>query len=698
MVKNFKLEEFGFEVVLGKYAQQADGAVWFQQGGTVVLATVVSAPSPEFPGFLPLTIDYREQFSAAGKIPGGYYKREGRSTDKEILTGRLIDRAVRPLFPDNYFDQIQGLVTVYSVDKEHSPNAIALIAMSLALTISKIPFLGPVGAIEVARVNGEWVFNPTYPQTEQSDVKIVVAGTAEGICMVEGCTNEISEDQFLDVLFKAHEKIKKQVAWQQEIQQKMAVAKQQVNEHEQSKAWLKKAEGFLTDDVVKKLFIKDKVERSKAFVALEEEFTKKYEAEAKEQDVPSTLVTYAFDEILQKKITDLIFKLGHRIDGRAFDQVRAIAIEVGLLPFTHGSAFFQRGRTQALVSITLGGGDDELKVEDLMGNTMEKKFMLHYNFPPFSVGEVKPMRGPGRREIGHGNLAGAALHFVLPDQEKFPYTIRIVADMLESDGSTSMATVCGSTMGLMSGGVPIRKMVSGVAMGLLGSPQGTFQALTDINGNEDAYGLMDFKVAGTAQGITAIQMDIKYKGGLPKAVFQAALDQAKRGRLHILQEMQKVMSAPNPTLSDLVPRVVTFKVPVDKIGAIIGSQGKVIKDIIAKTGTSIDIESDGLVKIFGQPGPQLDLAVSWVKVLGGLIDKGSIYKGIVRRITDFGLFVELAPGQDGLVHISMIPKSMQSNLPKYFPPDKEVTVEVLDYDTGTGRIRLKLVDEEFTQK
>lgn len=692
MVKKFRLPDFNYEVELGKYASQADGAVWFQQGGTVILATVVSAPSENFPGFLPLTIDYREQFAAAGKIPGGYYKREGRFTDKEILTARLIDRALRPLFPETYFNQVQILVTVYSVDKEHSPQVISLVAASLALTISKIPFLGPVGAVEVARVKGEWIFNPTYSQSVESDVKIVVAGTAEGICMVEGCTNEITEDEFLEVLFKAHDKIRSQVAWQESIHAEQGIVKELEDKTINWDLWNNYAEAFLTKERIKSLFISDKIVRSKAIEELEDLFMKEYEPIAEEHKVASTVISYVFDAILKKKITETIFEQGKRIDNRNFDQVRAISTEVGLLPFTHGSALFNRGRTQALVSITLGGGQDEQKVEDLMGNTIEKSFMLHYNFPPFSAGEVRSMRGPGRREVGHGYLAASALNFVLPIKEQFPYTIRIVADMLESDGSTSMATVCGSTMALMNAGVPIRKMVSGVAMGLLGSPQGTFQALTDINGDEDAYGLMDFKVTGTQDGITAIQMDIKYKGGLSKAVFQAALAQAKKGRLHILHEMQKVMTEPNPTLSSLVPKLISFKISTDKIGAVIGTGGKVIREIIDKTGTSIDIENDGIVKIFGLPDAKLDSAVVWVKTLAGLIERGMIFPGKVRRIAEFGLFVELVPGQDGLVHISMIPRAKQNAMVKEFPIDSDLSVEVMDYDPATGRIRLKLVE------
>jgi len=693
-VKTFSLKKFDYEVEIGKFATQADGAVWFKQGGTVVLATVVSAPSSEFPGFLPLTIEYREQFAAAGKIPGGYYKREGKASDKEVLTGRLIDRAIRPLFPENYFNQIQLVVTVYSVDKEHQPSTIALGAASLALAISKIPFLAPVSAVEVARVKGEWIFNPVYQQTLESDVRIIVAGTKEGINMVEGCTNEISEDEMVDVFFKAHALIKEQIAWQEEIQAEVGTPKEAIVDPIDWSEWTEKFNLFLTEERVKLTFVPDKVKRDTAFDDLLTEFKVENQQQIEDLKIPAKILAYLFDDILKKKITALIFKLGHRIDGRSFEQVREISTEVGLLPFTHGSALFNRGRTQALVSLTLGGGQDEQKVEDLMGSTVEKSFMLHYNFPPFSVGEVRPMRGPGRREVGHGHLAASALEPVLPKKEDFPYTIRIVADMLGSDGSTSMATVCGSTMALMNGGVPIKKMVSGIAMGLLQSPEGTFQSMSDINGIEDSFGLMDFKVTGTIDGITAIQMDIKYKGGLPREVFQKALTQAKRGRHHILAEMQKVMTKPNENLSELVPHIVSLKIKPTQIGAIIGTGGKTIRSITEKTGTTIDIENDGLVKIYGHPGPKMDEAIGWVKVLAGLIDKGQVFNGKIKRIADFGLFVELVPDFDGLVHISMVPKQKQANLSREYQIDDPLTVEVMDYDPESGRVRLKIVDTQ----
>lgn len=691
MVKTFRLDEFGYEVEIGKVANQADGAVWFKYGGTVVLSTVVSAPSKEFPGFLPLTVDYRELFSAAGKIPGGYYKREGKTTDREILIGRLIDRSIRPLFAEDFFGQVQVLNTVYSVDKERAPHNPALLATSLALCLSKIPFLGPVGVVEVGRLNGQWVFNPLYPDSLKSDVRLVIAGTDEGITMVEGSAQEISEQEFVDVMFRAHEYIKKLVAWQEEIRAAVGVAKEEIQDVYAVNTWRERADSFLTEDAVKGVFSGDKIVRNTALDALKRAFSEQYKEEITSLAVPQKVIDYVFDTVLNKKITELIFALDKRVDDRSFDRVRKITVETGLLPFTHGSALFTRGRTQALVTATLGGGQDEQRMESIMDASAEDgSFMLHYNFPPFCVGEVKPMRAPSRRETGHGHLAASAIRRVLPSKESFPYTIRVVADMLESDGSTSMATTCGTTMALMQAGVPITKMVSGIAMGLLMNKDGEFKILSDITGFEDQFGLMDFKVAGTADGITAIQMDIKYKGGFPRAIFDAALEQSRHGRLHILGEMQKVMSTPNP-LSDLVPKVISFKVDTDKIGAIIGSGGKTIREIIENTGTQIDIEQDGIVKIFGGLEAKLDKAVRWVKTLAGQITPGDFFEGKIRRIVDFGVFVELVPGHDGLVHISNIPKDVQKTFTRTFAVGDVVRVQVLEYDEVTGRTGLKLV-------
>lgn len=696
MVKTFKFDESGYEVEIGKFAGQADGSVWLKQGGTIVLSTVVSAPSKEFPGFLPLTVEYREMFSAAGKIPGGYYKREGRSSEREILIARLTDRAIRPLFPEHYFDQVQIISTVYSVDKKHAPDKLALIGSSLALSISKIPFLGPIGVVEVGRVNGEWIINPMFQETLDSDVRLIIAGTAEGISMLEGSADELSEKDFVDIMFRAHEEIKKVVAWISKIQQEVGKPKQEVDEGEYDwDAWKKNAEQYITPEIAKKMFISDKIERDEEVNKVKDAFFEKYAQEIEDTGVPTKMVAFIFDGVLKEQITKLIFASNKRIDDRTFDKVRKISVEVGLLPYVHGSALFNRGRTQALVSVTLGGGQDEQRTESIMSEEEQKSgFMLHYNFPPFSVGDVRPLRGPGRREVGHGHLAKSAFKYVLPTKEEFPYTIRVVGDMLESDGSTSMATTCGTTMGLMQAGVPIKKMVSGVAMGLLRSEEGKTIILSDISGFEDAYGLMDFKVTGTENGITAIQMDIKYKGGFAKEVFVDALEQARKGRLHILGEMKKVMDKPNPELSDLVPKVSSFKINTDKIGAVIGGGGKTIREIIEVTKTSIDIEPDGLVKIFAGPEADAALAERWVKTLAGQIERGATFKGIVRRIADFGLFVELVPGLDGLLHISNIPREKQRMLASEYKVGDELPVIVAEYDDTNGRISLKIHDKK----
>lgn len=688
---SYRLEELGLEVDIKKYAQQANGSAWLKQGGTIVLATACNAPSKEFPGFLPLTVDYREQFSAAGKIPGGYYKREGRSTDRETLTARLIDRSIRPLFPLNYFDQVQVIANVYSVDKEHIPSSLALLASSIALTVSNIPFLGPVGATEVVRVDGAWVVSPVYSQTVAADVNLTFAGTEEGVCMVEGSANEISEKEFLDALFMAHEVIKKQVNWQKQLKQELNVVEEPIVDEFDWNEWTEKVDAYLTHERLVSIFKSDKVERSEAMNVVKEGFFAHHQGIIDEQELPKSKIEYVLDMRMKDKLTDLIFEQGKRIDGRSFTQVRAIATEVGLLPFAHGSSLFTRGRTQALATVTLGGGEDLLKVEGFMGVDIDNYFFLHYNFPPFSVGEVRFLRGPGRREIGHGHLAASALRRMLPSSDTFPYTIRIVADMLESDGSTSMATTCSGTMALLNAGVPLKKMVSGVAMGLLKSSDGKYQALTDISGFEDAFGLMDFKVTGTSDGITAIQLDIKSKAGLPRSVFEQALAQAKEGREHILNEMRKVMKAPAPELSPLVPKVYTLKVATDKIGAIIGTGGKTIREIIDRTRTQIDIEDDGTVKIFGGPDADVDLAINWVNTLAGNIERGTIYQGKIRRLADFGIFVELVPGVDGLLHISNIPREKQRNFNKEYAIDDIVEVEVVDYDPQSERIRLKFV-------
>ncbi len=697
MAKTFTLPEFGYTVILDKYARQADGSVWIQQGGTVVLATAVSAESSEFPGFLPLTVEYREKFSAAGKIPGGYFKREGKPSDKEVLTARLIDRAIRPLFPDNYFNQVQVIVTVYSVDRDHTPETLAVLAASMALNNSKIPLISPVGVTEVARVNNEWIYNPTYAQTVASNVRLLVIGTQEGLCMVEGELSQVDEATVIDIMFKAHAKLQPQIEWQHEIRKQLGAPKENVALTEEWNTWKTHIDTYLTDAVVKSTFLNDKLARRDAIKAVETTFFEKHAHAFETNAALKELVNYIFDIQLDERMAALTLKEGKRIDGRAYDEVRPITVEVGILPFNHGSAVFTRGETQALVSTTLGSAQDQQRIDELMDKNALNPFMLHYNFPPFATGEAKPMRGVSRRETGHGQLAANALRGVLPTMEQFPYTLRVVSDILESNGSSSMATVCGATMSLMDAGVPITKMVSGIAMGLL-EHKGTFQALSDINGKEDSFGLMDFKVAGTSEGITALQMDIKYKGGLPRIVFEKALEQAKRGRLHILDKMKQVLSAPRAELSALVPKVTSFKIATDKIGAVIGSGGKVIREIIDRTGTSIDIEDDGTVKIYGGPEAKTEQAISWVKALGGIINPGERFVSTIKRVTNFGVFAELAPGLDGLIHISNIPRDMQRNMEAEFPVNTVIEVEVLQYDSSTGRIGLKYLGKHETKK
>ncbi len=695
MSKRFTLERFGYELELGKFAKQADGSAWIQQGGTVVLATVVSDAAKEFPGFLPLTVDYREQFAAVGKIPGGYFKREGKWTDKEVLTARLIDRTIRPLFPERFFNQVQVYIQLLSYDQKNSPTPLAMVATSIALSISKVPFLGPIGGVEVARVDGVWKANPSQAERLASGVRLVIGGNKDGICMVEGAANQVSEKELVEAFFVGHAAIKEQVAWQEKVIKDFGTAPKESGEPEIDwDLWQNRISEYLTDDRIRPLFTADKKVRVEARTLLKETFFANHKEQIETEEISEKLLECIFDACLKPKLTELVFVNNKRFDGRAFDEVRPVATQVGLLPFAHGSCMFVRGGTQAIATATLGSAQDEMRTEELVPQDANKAFILHYNFPPFSVGEVRPMRGPGRREVGHGNLAATALLPILPEKEHFPYTVRIVADILESDGSSSMATVCSSAMALMDTGVPVTGMVSGVAMGLLRSSDGKFQPLTDLSGFEDEFGLMDFKIAGTAGGVTAIQMDIKHKNGLERSVFERALEQARLGREHILREMQKVMTKPRPELSPLVPKYISFMINTDEIGAVIGTGGKMIREIIEKTGTTIDIDADGKVVIFGNPDALIDKAANWVKVLAGQINAGDRFKGLITRHAEFGLFVELVPGQVGLLHISAIPREKQHNMVKDYPIGAGVNIKVLDYDSSTGRIRLAFDTEK----
>ncbi|MBP6869509.1 polyribonucleotide nucleotidyltransferase [Candidatus Babeliales bacterium] len=690
MKRTFKLDELGLELEVGKLARQAHGSAWLKKGGTAILTTAVMSESKDFPGFLPLMVDYREQFSAAGKIPGGYLKREGRSSDKEVLTARLIDRSIRPLFPIYFFNSVQVLSTVYSVDRNAPPSVLALLSASIALTISHIPFLEPVGAVQVGRIDGVWIMDPTGDQEVLSDVKLIIAGTKEGLCMVEGSAAGISEEEMVEAFFLAHDIIRKQVAWQEEIARELNVVKSaQHSAVFDWQNWTDKVSQYFDNLSFDEIFNagSGKHDIDKAVKHIFDGFFVQH-AEAIANESRKLELDFVIDTILKDRLASEIVVRGQRVDGRDFTTVRDISTEVGLLSSVHGSALFQRGETQALVSVTLGSGKDAQKTDDVMSDDpVESNFMLHYNFPPFSTGEVKPLRGPGRREIGHGYLAQSAIARVMPSKESFPYTTRVISDILESNGSSSMATVCGTTMALMNGGVPIKAMVGGIAMGLLEGKPGQFQAITDITGFEDALGLMDFKVAGTTEGINAIQMDIKYKGGLPRNVFEKALEQAKRARLHILGEMSKVMSEPNKEMSILVPRFYSISIDPNKVGGVIGSGGKIIKEIIEKTGTTIDIEGSD-VNIYGKHKAGIDLAILWVKILADQVERGMILDGEIARTAEFGLFVDIAPGKAGLIHISKVPREMQNQLDTHYPIGMKLKVTVLEFERETGKIRL----------
>ena len=695
MHKIFTLPDVGLVAEVGKLARQADGSVWIRVGDNVVLATAVAAKEVQgFKGFFPLTVEYRERPGAVGKIPGGYVKREGKLSDNEVLTSRLIDRPIRPLFPETYFNEVQVLCTVYSSDGKFPVSILGLIGASLALAISDIPFFGPVGAVQACKIDGQWKFNLDYDQTSKSDSDIVIAGTETGICMVEGHCNNVEESEMIDVLFLAHDLIKAQIRWQKEIQAEVGKTKNQPDTKVDWDGWKKKIKDSFPKNYLDGLFAPTKQECYSAFENLIKSTIEKFKEEISADSELKSIILYLTDALIKEEMPEEIIKRQARLDGRNFDQIRPIYSEVSSIPCSHGSSVFQRGETQALASITLGTSQDAQKIETLMGGVKERSFMLHYNFPPFATGEVKPIRGAGRREIGHGYLAETSFMNVLPSQEEFPYTIRSVVDVLESNGSSSMATVCSTCLALMDAGVPIKDSVAGVAMGALRDSSGKFHILTDITGKEDGFGSMDFKVTGTSRGIMAFQLDIKDKVGLNRQVFENALEKARIARLFLLNEMNKTLTEPRRKLSDLAPRVVSFKVPTDKIGAIIGPAGKIIKEIVAKTGTQVDISDDGIVKIYSKDSAAAAHAEGWVKIIAGDIQIGATFAGIIKRIADFGLFVELVPGKEGLVHVSTISRSKQRDIDRICRINDVLKVTVTAYDRETDRIRLVAPDLE----
>ena len=669
-------------IEVGRMARQAGGSALVQYGDTVVLVTATaSREARENIDFFPLTCDYQEKTFAAGKIPGGFFKREGRQSEKEILNSRLIDRPLRPLFPDGFRCETQIVATVLSFDKENDADMPALIGASAALEVSDIPFHGPIAGIRMGRIGGQLVVNPMSSQYSDSELQLIVAGSRDAIVMVEGGAKMLSEDVILDALFTAHREMQKILDLQDELRKALGKPKRVVVPPAVDAALAKRVKDLALPKIRTAMETTGKHERSDAVRQVRTEILSTLVAEFPERDRE---IKGFFEDAHYDAVRGLIVEQRRRIDGRGLTDVRPITSEVGVLPRTHGSALFTRGETQALVVATLGTSSDEQKI-DALGGEVYKKFMLHYNFPPYSVGEVKFLRGPGRREIGHGALAERAVVAVMPDETTFPYTVRIVSEILESNGSSSMATVCGSSLALMDAGVPIKAPVAGIAMGLI--HEGTeIRVLSDILGDEDHLGDMDFKVAGTADGITAVQMDIK-TGGVTREIMRDALYQAREGRLHILGRMQEALGQPRSDMSSYAPRITTLKIKVDRIRDVIGPGGKVIRGIIEETGVKIDVEDDGTIYIASSDGVAMQKAIDWVNRLTAEAEVGKIYKGIVKKIMDFGAFVEILPGTDGLVHISQLAAERVKEVRDILKEGDEVMVKVLEVDK-TGKIRL----------
>lgn len=684
MYKRIEMDFYGRPLVIetGRMAKQASGAAVVSYGATVVLVTVVaSKEAREGADFFPLTVDYQERTFAAGKIPGGFFKREGRPSEREILTSRLVDRALRPLFPDGFFYETQVVASVLSVDRENDADTIALIGASAALQVSDIPFRGPIAGVRVGRIRGAFVVNPFQSQFESSDINLFVAAGRDAIVMVEGGAKIVSEEDMLEALFLAQEAVKPVLEAQDEIVRVAGKPKRAFVAVPQDAALFERVRSLGAEKLHTALFTPTKHERAAAVSAAKQEVRAALAEEyaGREKEISAML-----EELESQTLRALVVNENKRVDGRGLTDIRPITCEVGVLPRTHGSALFTRGETQALVVATLGTGSDEQKVDALIGEQY-KRFMLHYNFPPFSVGEVRALRGPGRREIGHGALAERAIAAVAPEEQGFPYTIRVVSEVLESNGSSSMATVCGSTLSLMDAGVPIKAPVAGIAMGLIKEGE-AIRILSDILGDEDHLGDMDFKVAGTAEGVTALQMDIKIFG-VTREIMQQALYQAREGRLYILEQMAKVLPESRVRVSEYAPRITTLKVKQDKIRDLIGPGGKMIRSIIEETGVKIDVEDDGTVYVSSADGDSMNKAIAKINRVTAEAEIGKVYKGTVRKIVDFGAFVEILPGTDGLVHISQIGPGRIRRVSDVLREGDEIMVKVLEIDRQ-GKIRL----------
>ncbi len=668
----------------GKLAKQAAGSVVVRFGDSVVLVTASRAANPrEGIDFLPLTVDYREYAYASGRIPGGFFKREGKPAEKEVLTSRVIDRPIRPLFPAGWRYETQVIALVLSADGENDTDVLALTGASAALALSEIPFQKTIAGVRVGLVNGEYVVNPTFAQRRESKLDLVVAGSKDGLVMVEAGAKEVTEAQVVEALNRAHDAIKKIIAAIDEMAKEAGRKKLAASKKEIPADFAREIETLWYERLAGAMRVPHKLENYEAV----EQVHKDLLASIPETEPEKRADANAIFKAMKEKVTrEEALTKGVRLDGRKFDEIRPIWIETGVLPRTHGSAVFTRGETQALVTCTLGTADDAQKIETYEGEVW-RSFMLHYNFPPFSVGEVGRMTGPGRREVGHGALAERALLNMMPAEEQFPYTVRIVSDILESNGSSSMASVCGGALAMMDAGVPLKSPVAGVAMGLvMDEKTGKYAVLTDIAGAEDHYGDMDFKVAGTADGITALQMDIKV-AGITAEIMTKALEQARHGRLFILDKMKQAIAAPRQNISMFAPRIVTIRIPVDKIRDVIGPGGKMIRSIIERTGVKIDVEDDGRVNVASADGESAAKAISIIQELTATPELNKTYVGKVQRITDFGAFVEIMPGTDGLLHVSEIANHRVKDVRDELKEGEQIAVKVINIDP-TGKIRL----------
>jgi polyribonucleotide nucleotidyltransferase len=663
----------------GAMAKQADGSVIVQYGDTVVLVTVVVDKRPSVKDFLPLTVNYQEMTYAAGKFPGGFFKREGRPSTKEILTSRLIDRPLRPLFPKGFTNEVQVIATVLSADQENDPAILGMLGASCALTISEIPFDGPLAGIKVGRKDGSFLINPNPADLEKSDLDIVITGNRDAIIMVEGEANFVSGEELIEAIHFGHQNLLPLIEIQEQLREKVGRKKWDIVVDNKLNSLVQELKGKAEADLLSAFSVAGKLERAKKQNEVLDGLIKAY------PDVEESLMKAAFEDLTRDVLRKQLFSTARRIDGRTSDEIRPLSCNVSILPRTHGSALFTRGETQSLAVTTFGTSEDEQKVESLMEGETFKTFMLHYNFTPFSVGEVAMLRGPTRREIGHGNLAERALTPILPSREDFPYTIRIVSEILESNGSSSMATVCSGCLSLMDAGVPIKEPVAGVAMGLVKEGENEI-ILSDILGDEDHLGDMDFKIAGTREGITAIQMDIKIKGITKETMYKAVV-QGQKGIGTILDAMTKTLEKPRESMSPYAPRIFTIRIKPDKIRDVIGPGGKIIRGIVEQTGVKIDIEDDGVVKIASIDEGSANEAIEIIRKLTKEAELGEIYTGKIKKIIDSGVIVEILPGIDGYVHVSQLAEGYVKNPSEVVKEREEITVKVIEIDPN-GRIKL----------